>query len=110
MAVRREAIELLGGARVPTALERRVRAYSVFAEQLLDSGEPEAIRLGGAILQFFENGGDLARLLGLTTERGSHITIRAIYRRIKSSSSAMKAAPRTRGNTIRSTNHPRVET
>jgi hypothetical protein len=95
---------LLGGARLPWSdLERRVRIYSDLAESFLASGSPEKIALGGALVEWFTNGGNLVQLLGLSTPQGSHDHIRAVYRRVKSSSSKMRAARTTRATSISST-------
>ena len=69
-----------GHAPATSSVEQRVAAYAAAAQRMLASGDPTLIAIGGALLAWFEQGGDLIKYLRLKTPRGSQRNIRAIYR------------------------------
>lgn len=88
--MKRESVDLqvvIAGARVPGGLTRedRVAWIAKAATTLMNSGEPEALFLGGALLSWLSTGGSLERDFLKIAQRGSHRTPARIWRDLASS-------------------------
>lgn len=62
-----------------------VRAIGAVAQRLLSTrGDPDGTYVGGVLLNWLENGGNLAHLFGVSARRGSHDTQSAIWHKLNS--------------------------